>query len=307
MSSYVVYGAPPAPEPPSSPLWEGLTHTWTGWDGTTFDLTAGTAGVYLLLDGVTGMHLPEFDQYLDEYAGVDGGRYRGDRTRVRQPSWTIGIFGDNSRLWRARDTAFWKTIHTRRPGMWTVTDPDGRSRSLLCRLRSSGEHEYSSDPMYAGLALYPVELLAEQPYWTGAPVQSPVWRQPAGVPFTGPTDAAPAYHLARAATSASATLKNEGDVDADLVHVVKGPVESVVIGAAGGTVAFGQVNDGSVLRINTDPTYPIATLDGTDVTEHVVPWDPAPIPAGETTQLDITLVGAGSLQSSFIPRYWRAL
>lgn len=307
MSTYVVYGAPPVlPEPPL-PIWQGLTHTWTGWDGTTFNLSTGEQGVHMLLDGVTGMHLPEFEQFVDEHASVDGGRYRGSRTKVRQPSWTIGIFGDASKMWRDRDVAFWKTLDPERPGMWTVADPDGRTRSLLCRLRPSSEHPYSIDPHEAGWSVYSVDLLAEQPYWTSQPVTSPLWQHVEGVPFTGPDDEAPPFHVSKPSTIGTASLTNDADIEAHLVHVATGPITSLSVEAAGGVVEYGAIADGSVLRINTDPTYPIATLDGVDVTGDVDPWDPRPIPAYETTDVTITLVGAGSLQSSFTPRHRRAL
>lgn len=305
--TYVVYGAPATlPEPPL-PKYQGLTHTWTGWNGVTFNLTTGEQGVHLLMDGVTGMHLPEFDQYVDEYASVDGGRYRGSRAKVRNPSWTLGVFGDDSKTWRERDVLLWESLDEDLPGMWTVTDPDGRSRALLCRLRSSSEHPYGIDPHRAAWSVYTVELMAEQPWWTGAPVVSPLWRQVEGVPFTGEDDEAPPYHVSSAATLGSASLTNPGDRDAHVVHVATGPLTSVLVEYAGGSVGFGAVPDGSVLRINTDPTYPVATLDGVDVTGDVEPWDPRPIPRGATTDLTITLVGDGTLQSSSTPRYRRAL
>jgi hypothetical protein len=307
VSVYVVYASGIQIPGPPLPVWEGLRHTWTGWDGTSFDLTDGSAGVLMLLDGVGGMHLPELDQYLDEYASADGARYRGTRTRTRQPSWTIGVFGDTSRQWRERDVAFWRTLDPDRPGLWTITDPEGRVRTLVCRLRSSAEHTYTRDPHKAGWAVYSVDLLAEQPHWQGPPVLSPRWALATAENFTGPSDAAPSYYVSAASTIGSAALTNPGDVDAWLTWEVVGPVTSVEITAAGGELAFGAVPAGQTLRISTDPTEPVATLNGVDRTGDVDPWDPRPVPAGETVDVGITLVGAGSVQASFIPRYRRAL
>jgi hypothetical protein len=308
--TYVVYSAAPEiPEPPL-PKFLGLSHTWTGWDGTTFDLTEGTAGVFMLLDGVTGMHMPEFDQFLDEHASVDGARYRGERTRVRNPEWTLGIFGDTSPEWRARDVAFWRTMHPGRPGLWTVTDPDGATRTLACRYRSSSEIQFDLDPSKAGWSVYPVTLMAERPYWEGAPINSPVWGEAESEDFTGPDDEAPDYYVAGATSLGSAAMANPGDVDASLVYTVRGVgagLTSVSIEAAGGELGFGAVAAGSVLRINTDPTAPLATLDGVDVSGSVDPWDPRAIPAGESSALGITMVGEGTVQASFVPRYFRAL
>jgi len=308
--TYVVFSsAPVVPEPPL-PRYLGLSHTWTGWDGTSFDLTEGTAGVFMLLDGVTGMHLPEFDQFLDEHASVDGARYRGTRTRVRNPEWTLGIFGESTPEWRARDVAFWRTMHPERPGLWTVTDSDGAARTLTCRFRSSSEIEFGLDPAKAGWSVYPVTLMAERPYWEGAPVHSPVWGTEVSENFTGPSDAAPDYYVSGATSLGSAELANPGDVDAHVTYTVRGVgsgLTSVAIAAAGGQLGFGAVAAGSVLRINTDPTAPLATLNGVDVSGLVNPWDPRPIPAGESSPLAITLVGQGTVQGSFVPRYFRAL
>lgn len=309
--TYVVYARPPVlPEPPL-PVWQGMRHTWTGADGSEFDLSNATAGIVLLLDGVTGMHLPEFDEYLDENASVDGARYRGSRTRARRPEWTLGVFGDSSAEWRARDTAFWSTMHPDRPGVWTVTDPDGRSRSLRCRYRTSSEHEYDRDPLEAGWAVYSVTLTAERPFWEGERITSPLWGQgAAGTPFTGPDDRAPAYHISKATTLGSAEIENPSDVDADLVWTIRGEgagLTGVEISAAGGSLAFGAVPAGSVLCIDTDPTSPTATLDDVDVSGAIDPWDPRPIPARTTSPLSITLAGQGTAQASFIPRYMRAL
>lgn len=309
--TYVVYAAAPVVEPPLPPAFQGLRHTWTGWDGTSFDLSVPTAGILLLQDGITGMHMPEFDQYLDEHASVDGARYRGSRTRVRNPEWTLGIFGDSSKEWRARDKAWWHSVHPDYPGMWTVTDPDGVSRSLTCRLRSSSEYAYQRDPLQAGWAVHQVSLMAERPYWESAPVLSPVWgNTEAAVDFTGPSDSAPDFYVSGATTVGSAALSNPGDVDAHLAWTIKGTgtgLTSVRIQAAGGDMLYGPIAAGSTLTIRTDPVSPIALLNSTDVSGAVSPWDPRPIPAGETSPLLVTLVGQGTAQASFTPRHFRAL
>ncbi|MFJ4107883.1 phage tail family protein [Oerskovia enterophila] len=308
--NYVVYAAAPIPEPPLPPAFDGFRHRWTGWDGTSFDLSVPTAGVQLLQDGITGMHMPEFDQYMDEHASVDGARYRGSRTRTRNPEWTLGIFGDSSKEWRERDRSLWHSLHPDHPGLWTVSDPDGVSRSLTCRYRSAPEVPYARDPLRAGWAVHQVTLLAVNPYWEGAPIHSPIWgNAETPVNFTGPSDSAPDFYVSGATSIGSASMTNPGDVDAHVTYTAKGTgtgLTSVRIQAAGGDMLYGPIAAGSTLRIMTDPTAPIATLDGVDVSGAVSPWDPRPIPAGETSPLLVTLVGQGTLQASFTPRYFRA-
>lgn len=309
--SYIVYAAAPIVEPPLPPAFQGLRHTWTGWNGQSFDLSVPTAGILLLQGGVSGLHMPEFDQFLDEHASVDGARYQGSRAKVRNPEWTLGVFGDSSREWRGRDTAFWDTMRPNLPGLWAVTDPDGVSRSLMCRYRSSSEFSYERDPLQAGWAVYQVTLMAERPYWEGAPILSPIWgNAETPVNFTGPADSAPDFYISGATTIGSAALGNPGDVDAHLVWTIKGTgagLTSVRIQAAGGDMLYGPIAAGSTLTIRTDPVSPLATLNTTDVSGAVSPWDPRPIPAGETSPLLVTLVGEGTAQASFTPRYLRAI
>jgi hypothetical protein len=308
VNPYVLASASKLPEPPIPILFTGLRHTWTGWNGTTFDLTDASAGVGLL-GGLVGMHLPSFEQQLDELAGVDGARYRSSRTRPRNPEWTIGIFGDSTDEWRERDQLWWDTLDPDKPGLWQVTDPEGRSRSLRARLRSSEEHEYPQDPYEAGWSVYSVSLLAEQPYWEGAPILSPVWGSADNQNFTGPDDAAPSYYIGAASNLSTAEMTNPGKVDAWLSYTITaltGGISSVTINAGGGALGYGAIAAGQTVRIWTDPEQPYALRGTTDVTGTVDPWNPRPIPAGETSPMSITLVGNGTVQASFTPRYYRA-
>lgn len=300
------FAAPPVPVPPPLPVWQGFRHTWEGWDGTVWDLTNVDQGVAMLSDGVTGLHMPEFDSHLEEYASVPGARFKGSRTLVRNPEWLIGVYGDSSDEWRAVDVAFWKSLHPDRPGVWRVTDSNGRSRSLRCRLRSSSEHQYGVDPLEAGWSLYTVTLLAEAPYWEGEEITSPLWKSAEPVDFIDGEELGPPYHPGSATTTGNATLTNPGDVDANVVWRAVGPIDSLELEAAGGALGYGSLSQGETLLISTDPTRPQAWVDGVDVSGTVTPWDPRPIPAGETVHLDVVMTGGGTLQASFRPRYYRA-
>lgn len=301
------FAAPPVPVPPPLPVWQGFKHTWTGWDGTVWDLTNVDQGVAMLSDGVTGLHMPEFDSHLEEYASVPGARFKGSRTLVRNPEWLIGVYGDSSAEWREVDVAFWRSLHPDRPGVWRVTDSEGRSRALRCRLRSTSEHQYGIDPLEAGWSLYTVTLLAVDPYWEGEEVTSPLWKSADPVDFIDSELLGPPYHPGSATTTGNATLTNPGDIDAWLTWTVTGPVDSVEISAAGGDLAYGAVGDGDVLVISTGPTRPVAELNGVDVSGSVDPWDPRPIPAGESSPMGIDMVGGGSIRATFIPRHFRAI
>ncbi|HWK92621.1 MAG TPA: hypothetical protein VNR17_10225 [Luteimicrobium sp.] len=311
MTSFAVYATPPAvAELPVSP-WTSLRHTWQGPDGSTWNLSDPAGGVFLLSSGVVGLHMPQFDQYVDEYANLDGGVYRGSRAQVRNPEWTLLIWDDGSTAgFKERYRALWSTLDPDRPGLWTVTDAaTGEARTLVVRFRTSEEMSYDRDPLKAGWAIYSVTLLAEDPFWRGAPVLSPAWGADDSVNFTGPSDVAPDYYVSASASLSSAELTNDGDVDAWLTYTITGGtggLTSVDIATAGGDIGFGAVAEGAVLRISTDPATPVMTLNGVDVGGDVDPWDPRPIPAAGTSPLTITLVGHAIVQASFTPRYYRA-
>lgn len=308
--TFAVYATPPAVASlPVSP-WTGLRHTWQGSDGSTWDLSDPTSGVFMTDGGITGLHMPQFDQYLDEYANLNGGVYRGSRAQVRNPEWTVFIWNDGtSQGFLDRYRALWDTLDPNRPGLWTVTDvASGESRTLVCRYRSAEELNYTRDPLQAGWAVYTVTLLAEDPFWAATPVVSPVWGNDSSVNFTGPSDAAPDFYIS-GATQATATLANAGDVDAWLTWTVvggSGGVSTVSLGTDGGTVGFGAVAEGSTLVVSTDPTNPVVLLNGTDVSGAANPWDPREIPAKTTSILTIALTGTGTVQARFVPKYLRA-
>src|SRR5690606_32154320 len=96
-------------------------------------------------------------------------------------------------------------------------------------------------------------------------------------PFTGNEDEAPSYWISGATSIGSARLQNEGDIDAPLTWTIRGRgagLTSVSIEGEAGELGFGTVADGETLTISTDPTRPLALLDGVDVTGAVDPWDP---------------------------------
>jgi hypothetical protein len=49
----LAYAAPYTPVIPGSfNPWQGMKHTWTGWDGSVWDLSDPESGVFLTADGL---------------------------------------------------------------------------------------------------------------------------------------------------------------------------------------------------------------------------------------------------------------
>ncbi|MFF2621250.1 hypothetical protein [Oerskovia jenensis] len=307
----VVFGTPASPPPAIFQPWTGFKHTWTGWDGSQWDLSDPDGGVVLLVGGLRGMSMPKFDRYTSTSPASAGSRRRGGRTRERSIDWPILVYADeSSEEWVARDSAFWASMHPELPGLWTVTAPSGRSRSLLCTFVDDGDQAYDVDPAEAGWALYQPKLVAEQPYWLGSPVRSPKWQLPAPRRFIAATGAPP-FHIGRGSTSASAKLRNDGDVAAWTAWAIDGGSAGVdptalTARAGGGLLTFPPVPVGSRLVVDTDPRRQTAYMDGVDVAG-LIGWDPRPIPAKEEIPVDLTLTGPGSVQAMFTPRHFRAI
>lgn len=151
--------------------WMGLRPTWTGWDGSVFDLANRDGGVLLKRTGTRGLSMPPRQRYKSDSPGVNGARYRGGRFLERDVFWPLSVSdGESSQRWVARDRAFWRTMHPDRPGVWRVTHPDGTSRSLVCRFVDDGNASFGPAPMSIGWARYGISLVAEQPFWEGAPI-----------------------------------------------------------------------------------------------------------------------------------------
>lgn len=304
----IVLAVPYVPPPPPVPAFTGLEHTWTGWDGTRWELTNPDGGVVLVTGGVVGMNMPAFDHYSSESPALAGARHRGSRARPREPEWPLLVYSDaSSAEWIERDRAFWRTMHPDKAGQWTVTDPrTGASRSLLCRFYDDGNHAFDIDPVEAGWGLYAITLMADQPYWLGDWVTSPTWGQVTSTDFI-PSGGAPPFNITSGAAFAAAELTNPGDVAAWPTWTIKGPFSSLTLTVAGGVIGVpGGVPAGQTLTVHTDPRDQAALLGGTDVTG-TVDFDPRPIPAGETSPVGVTYAGSGSVQAAFLPRYFRAL
>lgn len=302
MSALVYAAAPPQPPPPPVSPWVGYVMTWTGADGSVWALD-GSQGVLLLQDGLVGLHTPQTDRYTSTAPSTAGSRHRGSRAQERIVEWSVLVYSDDSsKEWLAVDRAWWGSFDEDQPGTWTVTDPAGRSLSLDCRLTPQND-PYGQDPALLGWALYHVQMIANQPYWRGDPVTQS-WQQATPDPLFGGDGQ---LHVSSAASFASATMSNPGDVDAWLVWTVTGPMTSLSITVDGGTIATPSLIAGDTLVIDTDPAVATGLKNGVDVSGLVDPWDPRPVPKGNNVPVTFTATGTGQVSASLIPRYRRGI
>lgn len=293
---------PTGPVVPVRPL-PGLRHTWTGPDGSTWDLTAGPVR---LGAGARGWEAPApATRWSSRSPRIPGSTHLGSRIEDGQPFWPVSV---HAATWEDVDDvvgAFLDSLDPDAPGAWTVTRPGAAAgRTLMCKLLTV-EPVHELDPYATGRARFDVYLVADEGLWRGAPVLSPTWRVPDPVMFFP----GPPWHLSRDVTTASATLTNPGDLPAWPVWTITGPTTDVVeLTLNGHTIAFPIVDAEDVVRIDTDPRRQSAyNAAGDRVTAQLVEHDWSPVPARSTVPVDVVLEGDGAVNATLIPRYRRGV
>jgi hypothetical protein len=289
--------------------------TWTGYDGTVWDLT-DTAGGIIATQGIEGFHHPKFKQWTRQSPAVPGQLFTGAIAEARNIVLPLLIWSDGtSAEWVARDRAFWKSMHPVREGTLTVSPAgSGSKRSIKCRMVPE-DHGYEVDPAEARWADYTVLLVADQPFWLGKTFEAG-WNTASGQDFyevNGPH----LININSGHTTANASVLNDGDEDAWPIWKVIGPSTAAHMGIGDKVVEIPfTVADGKALVLDTDPRVQTAIeydyaagvlsnpVDRT--TDLVGAVDFAPVPANTTSPLNISITGNGMIRIELTPLYWRA-
>lgn len=284
---------------------EHFQHYFVGADGSEWNLCEGPVR---LMPGVIGLEEPEAAMYVDEYASLDGGLYRGWRTKPRNVALPVQIEADNSSDFLAIRRAWNKALGT--PGsevVWKVAPPGEDERSLAMRFVPLGTYSRDSD---SGLTLsetYPLVFTAPDPYWKGEPIAY-TWHTLVGV-FPDALSGPSALNIAPSSTTATASVRNDGDVPTYAVWRLDGPF------SAGAQVGFGtetigvpfSMEAGEYLIIDTRPTQ-LKAYDhtGTRRTADLSSRNFAAIPPGGEVTLSLSFTGTGSISVSVTPAFLRA-
>lgn len=306
MSANLVIAAPYTPDAPDGfTPWVGLKLTWTGWDGSVWDLTDPDGGVFLLADGLEGLYFPDFENYLDESAVVPGVSFQGWLATGRKVFWNIGVFHDDSSAGFVKlNRAFMRTLRPGTTGVWTVEIPvTGERFSLRLRLAAGNAHMFERDPVKHGWDVFGLALFPEQPFWEAAPVEQS-WKVGEQLPFFGAAKLGPPFYVSPAATLVKASVTNPGDVETFIRWTVVGPASaaSVGVGKTKTDIRF-TIPAGSRLVIDTDPRNLTAELDGVDVMDRLPDFAWSALPPGEDVELNLSMNGTGRIEARFTPLY----
>lgn len=309
----IVYAVPSNPTPDLEiNIWAGMPMSWVGADDSEWSLTDRQQGI-AMKPGVRGLLMPAYTRYSSQSPAVPGSRHKGSRALDREVMWPVKVFhGDGSISWMRRDRAFWQSLDPDKEGTWTVHHPDGATRSLQCRYIESDD-SLDLNPIKLGWQTYQIRLLADSPFWLGQSVTRS-WRQETETNFYSE----PLFVLASGSSLGSATFSNEGDEPAYPVWTGIGPFTALSVGVEGQTLTVPfSVAVGQAVEIDTHPVTGQRLWSGDWDGERVVnrvnrtselSGDQrfAPIPAGDSRVLSLTMTGTGTVKASITPAYRRA-
>jgi hypothetical protein len=289
---------------------------WIGWDGSEWEITDPSGGVFVPNEGVRGLSMPPVQRYTDESPVIAGSRNRGSRVAERDCFWPLLVVSDGgSSEWSARDAAFWKTMDPTKTGTWIFERPDGSRRYLDCRFSDDGGVTFERDPHHFGTAVYGITLIAEQPYWRGPRVIR-IYGQADSSPFFGPETVT----ISPGSTISDGVINNPGDVPAYPIWTISGSFDTATVGIIDQPieVPYAQASDRKLV-IDTRPDrltayeYDVADddLSGAfiDRTEDLGLAEFGSIPPGDEVALALNLEGPGI--NSFVkveldPLHYRA-
>jgi len=287
----------------------GMQWTWTGRDGSAWDLTAGR--VRLDKRPVGGVGEPEWVRSVRSSAGQSGQRRTAWSTAKARAGFLPFFLAETEPAARvATEAAWWASWDVDFPGTLTITQPDGSSRSIAACLQDDADYEPAKDPYTRPTDKLAVNWVADDPWWRG-PAVVRTFGQQASQNFFG-TRYGPPFFISSSNILATATLTNSGDIDAPVLITVMGPATGFDFTISGHRVAGSiPVVAGASLLLDSDVRHLSATslaTDGTrtDVTRQLAVADFARIPRKSTVPLTAQLTGSGSVTVRHEPRYRRA-
>lgn len=235
--------------------------SWTGIDGSVWDLLGGGQGVSLGY-GLSGLHLPSFTQQVSKASRLPGQTYLGTVYNARDVILSITVQPTATSTWTQVDDAWWASLSPEQTGTLTVTTEYG-SRSLTCRLGAAGDPSLDRDPSVVGIGQYALTLEADQPFWSGPAVAQTFQLPTTAQPYYGGTGGGgvgPPFFISPASSLANATVSNTGDRPAYSVWQFTGP-GVVTFTISGHSTTLPTLAAGQTVQVDTNPLTPSSVTD----------------------------------------------
>jgi len=189
-----------------------------------------TSHGHLVLEGVRGLDMPKYTQFLDEPPGMDGGISRGVRATIREIFLPLDISARSRAEFLEKKRALLRRMDPKRgPGRLTWAEPDGTRRHIDCYYDSGMEGEYNRGDHTRVSQKFGLVLKALDPYWYGDDVRA-VWVPEAAEPiafFPLVHDSGNFIELNPSQVIGSTYHDNEGDVEAWPKWTITGPADSI--------------------------------------------------------------------------------
>jgi hypothetical protein len=277
---------------------------WAGANGVVTDLTAWSAGSYVLGDGITGQVAPTYDFATRQTAGVDGEQLDQVTPQAGALALPIDFVASDGAELRARLRAL---THALRPraglGKLTAVADDGTARVLPCYYRKGLESGTYRVTRFRAV----LEFWAPVPWWRGNPVS-------VGYGLAAPTPFFPILPIVlSASTITGATTVDLSDTDSPTypVWTITGPGTQLTLSNSydqaqddGTTRTVTQtlvlnsvIGDGQTVTIDSRPAQQTVTRsDGVNLFPYLGS-DPALFPLVDginTVQAVLTNAGAAS-------------
>jgi hypothetical protein len=278
--------------------------TWTGANGTVWDLTAWDSPVQ-----VTTMDLPSTPAFSQQFASSparDGRRYEGTTWQQADCVLTL-IVGDvvppagqphrrRGTEWRKLDKQFRLSMSPSEPGKLTITDrTSATSRHLHLRLDKPLAIPGNEDPAIGGVATYSAIMTADDsPWWEGEVVPATFAAGSQQGPFFGGPNNTTLLYISQTDQLANATITNPGDREAWPVWWARGPFLTAEVGIGDEKVIL-PFSRGPNQTVHVDSYNQTITDENGDSLWDLMGFtDPvfAAIHPGETVPLHTTLTGS---------------
>lgn len=278
-------------------------HTLYGWDGSAWDLCNGAVK---LTPGVIGLDEPPGAHWWDDPAAVEGSLLRGYRTSRRDCLLPVEISARTATEWMATYTRLSRILDPLRPCVWEVTPWQGETRRLAMYF-TGGSLTRDIDPGVSRYEVLPLTFAAPQPYWTGKRVELGPWSEAAEGELAA-LDGPGVRNISKSATTASATITNPGDVHGRPIYTAEAPFTSFRVGLGADVIALNLAKaTGYVTVDNRLGKLRAVDETGARLNESLSASSWHAIPPGESMQLNIEIIGGGSIRVEMDTLYRRAM
>lgn len=286
-----------------------LRHIWTGYDGTVFDLTDHGRAKVFKRRGARGFGPGPVTHWWSDAADLPGSDWTGEHDDRGDLFVPLTITGDDTADYLEARRSFARTLDPRQTGLYAVSTPDGGVRYAVCRYSEGFDPVIDLDPAASCIENLGITWARADPYWFGSTVTADYVADVAGATFFSPPGSGSVVTISASNVLSSGAVTNQGDLDAEPLWVIRGPVQSFAVGVAAGTLKMAPnllAGQSITADLRAASNYAITDQDGADRYNDVTDVVFETIPVGENIPLVMSAVGTGAgfgIHLEFATRY----